>query len=146
MGNCATSPETAEEYQKYMAAEKEIALESDTSPFNVQEGASSLTADDLKRIGNENKELRLMVRIDRVKVRNVPNYQNLFCKFKFAENVPVKTHTILSAGTYWRSQFSFEYIAPEGLKSLRRDVLLSTVICRENVGGGAVDQQPAKGE
>ena len=72
----------------------------------MQEGASSLTADDLKRIGNENKELRLMVRIDRVKVRNVPNYQNLFCKFKFAENVPVKvvvsvfssgvaTHTIV---------------------------------------------------
>ena len=31
-----------------------------------------------------------MVRIDRVKVRNVPKYQNLFCKVKFAENVPVK--------------------------------------------------------
>lgn len=47
-------------------------------------------AEDLNRIGNENKELRLWVRIDRVKVRNVANYSNLFCKFKFAENVPVK--------------------------------------------------------
>ena len=31
----------------------------------------------------------------------------------------MQTHILSSTGSYWRSQFSFEFIATEGLKTLR---------------------------
>ena len=31
----------------------------------------------------------------------------------------MQTHILSSTGSYWRSQFSFDFIAPEGLKTLR---------------------------
>ena len=67
-----------------------IALESDKAPYNVAEGSSQLSSEEMIRISNENKELRLLVKIDRIKVRNVGNYPNLFCKFRFADETPVK--------------------------------------------------------
>ena len=90
----------AEEYQKYVAAEKEVcklfilqwksALESDIAPYIVTEEPSQLNHEEKIRIKNENKELRLLVKIDRIKVRNVGNNPNLFCKFRFADETPVK--------------------------------------------------------
>lgn len=92
--------ETTQEYEKYMASEKEIcplfsnwlfiALESDKLPLSSQNPSAPLSQEEINQINNENKEIRFLVRIDRIKVRNIGNYNNVFCKFKFADKAPMK--------------------------------------------------------
>ena len=67
-----------------------IALESDISPYNAQDPSAPVNQEELHRLNNENKEIRFLVKIDRIKVRNIGNYSNVFCKFKFADKIPMK--------------------------------------------------------
>ncbi len=67
-----------------------LALESDKSPLNPSDGTPQLSEEELKRLNNENKEIRLLVKIDRIKVRNVGSNSNLYCKFTFADVAPLK--------------------------------------------------------
>ena len=50
----------------------------------------------------------------------------------------------MSQGSYWRSQFSFEYVAHEGLKSLRGRSSGSCRVCREEPHRRALVKQPSK--
>lgn len=71
----------------------------------VTEEPSKLTNEDKIRINNENKELRLLVKIDRIKVRNVGNSPNLFCKFRFADETPVKVRLVCMSISLFRHTF-----------------------------------------
>ena len=50
----------------------------------------------------------------------------------------------MSQGSYWRSQFSFEYVAHEGLKSLRGRSSSSCRVCRKEPHRRALVKQPSK--
>lgn len=50
----------------------------------------------------------------------------------------------MSQGSYWRSQFSFEYVAHEGLKSLRGRSSGSCRVCRKEPHRRALVKQPSK--
>ena len=67
-----------------------VALESDKSPLGVTGSAPQLSEEEQKRLINENKEIRLLVKIDRIKVRNIGTSGNLYCKFTFADLPPYK--------------------------------------------------------
>lgn len=74
-----------------------IAFESDKLPFSASGAAPQLSEEELKRLNNENKEIRLLVKIERIKVRNTGNTGNtgnIYCKFTFADVAPFKVHAI----------------------------------------------------
>ena len=62
-------------------------FESDISPINAQDTTIPLN---LEEINQQNKEIHFLVKIDRIKIRNIGNYSNVFCKFKFADKIPFK--------------------------------------------------------
>ena len=45
---------------------------------------------EIKRLNDENKEIRLLVKIGRIKVCNTGTTGNMYCKFTFADLVPFK--------------------------------------------------------
>lgn len=67
-----------------------VVFESDISPINAQDAATPLNLEEINRINNQNKEIHFLVKIDRIKIRNIGNYSNVFCKFKFADKIPFK--------------------------------------------------------
>ena len=70
-------------------------FESDISPINAEDASAPLNQEDIDRINNQNKEIHFLVRIDRIKIRNIGNYTNVFCKFKFADKIPLRVYFVV---------------------------------------------------
>ena len=111
-------------YVVYLAKSR-LALESDISPMNTQNPSATLSNEDISRINNENKEMRFLVRIDRIKVRNVGNYSNVFCKIKFADKIPMKV--VVCICIFIARRTSFPLLERIGDRSL----LLITLLPRD---------------